>query len=74
MVKKILEVTKESKTGRNLEFQDTRNHQKIKDKELISRLETGKSAYNEDYCVKHDKNGVKYVASKPDGNDKNNLG
>lgn len=74
MAKKILEVTKESKTGRNLEFQDTRNHQKIKINELVNRLETGKSAYNDDYCVKHDKNGRKYVASKPDGNDKNNLG
>ena len=74
MAKKILEVTKETRTGRNIELHDTRNHKKIRIEELVNRLETGNSAYNADYCVKHDKNGVKYVASKPDGNDKNNLG
>ena len=41
---------------------------------LINRLEKGKSAYNGDYCVKLDKNGKKYVASKPDGKENNNLG
>lgn len=71
---KTLKVTKETETGRNIEFQDKRNHQKMTINELVNRLETGKSVYNDDYCVKQDKNGVKYVASKPDGNDKNNLG
>lgn len=42
--------------------------------ELIKKLETGNSAYNDNYCVKHDKNGNKYIASKPDGKEKNNLG
>lgn len=74
MVKEKLKVTKETKTGRNIEFQDTRNNQKLSNKELISRLETGNSSYNDDYCVKHDKNGNKYVASKPDRSEKNNLG
>lgn len=69
-----LRVTKESETGRNIQFQDTRNNRIMSDRDLISRLETGKSSYNDDYCVKHDKNGNKYVASKPDGNEKNNLG
>ena len=74
MAKSKLIVTKETNTGRNIEFQDTRNNRIMSDKELISRLETGNSSYNEDYCVKHDKNGNKYVSSKPDGNEKNNLG
>ena len=74
MRKKIVKVTKESKTGRNLEFQDTRNNLKMTNQNLINRLEKGNSAYNGDYCVKHDKNGKKYVASKPDGKENNNLG
>ena len=74
MEKAKLKVTKELKTGRNIEFQDTRNNNIMTDKELISRLEKGNSSYNEDYCVKHDKKGNKYVSSKPDGNKENNLG
>lgn len=74
MGKAKLKVTKETKTGRNVEFQDTRNNRIMSDKELISRLKTGNSIYNEDYCVKHDKNGNEYISSKPDGNEKNNLG
>ena len=73
MDKAKLKVTKETKPGRNIEFQDTRNNKKMSNKELISRLETGKSSYNDDYCVKHDKNGNKYIASKPDRSTKNNL-
>ncbi len=74
MAKAKLIVTKETKTGRNVQFQDTRNNRIMSDKELISRLKTGNSSYNEDYCIKHDKNRKKYVSSKPDGNEKNNLG
>lgn len=74
MGKAKLKVTKETKTGRNVEFQDTRNNRIMSNKELISRLKTGNSVYNENYCVKHDKNGNEYISSKPDGNEKNNLG
>lgn len=74
MAKSKLIVTKETKTGRNVQFQDTRNNRIMSDKELISRLKTGNSSYNEDYCVNHDKNRKEYVYSKPDGNEKNNLG
>lgn len=74
MGKKILKVTKETETGRNIQFQDTRNNRIMSDKELISRLESGTSAYNNEYCIKHDKFGNKYVSSKPDGNENNNLG
>lgn len=69
-----LVVTKENKTGRNIEFQDTRNNRKMTNTDLISRLKTGNSSYNEDYYINTDKNGKKYVSSKPDGKEKNNLG
>lgn len=73
MAKGILKVTKESNTGRNLEFQNIGNNEKLTAKELVKRLETGNSAYNDGYYIKH-QNGQKYIVSKPDGNDKNNLG
>lgn len=74
MAKNVLKVTKETKTGKNIQFQDTRNNKIMSDKELISRLEKGTSAYNESYSIKKVKNGQKYVDSKPDGIEKNNLG
>ncbi len=73
MAKGILKVTKESNTGRNLEFQNTGNNEKLTSNELVKRLETGNSAYNDGYYIKH-QNGQKYIVSKPDGNEKNNLG
>ena len=73
MTKKILKVTKETSTGENIEFQDTRNNHILSKQELINRLNTGNSSYNDDYCIKHDKNGKKYIASKPDENKNNNL-
>lgn len=73
MAKEILKVTKESNSGRNLEFQNIRNNEKITARELIKRLETGKSAYNDGYYIKH-QDRKKYIVSKPDGKEKNNLG
>lgn len=73
MRKGILKVTKESETGRNLEFQNIGNNEKLTATQLINRLETGKSVYNQGYYIKH-QDGEKYIVSKPDGNEKNNLG
>ena len=73
MAKGILKVTKESNSGKNLEFQNTGNNEKLTASELIKRLETGNSAYNDGYYIKH-QDGQKYIVSKPDGNEKNNLG
>lgn len=73
MVKGKLKVIKESKTGENLEFQNIGNNEKLTANELIKRLETGNSVYNETYYVKH-QDGKKYVVSKPDGKENNNLG
>lgn len=74
MAKKKLKVIEESKNGKNIKFQDTENNRIMSDKELIRRLKNGNSSYNKDYCIKHDKNGKEYIASKPDGNKENNLG
>lgn len=69
----ILKVTKESETGRNIEFQNTGNNEKLTAQELIGRLETGNSVYNQSYYIKH-QGSEKYIVSKPDGKIKNNLG
>lgn len=53
MAKGKLKVTKESETGENLEFQNIGNNEKLTSNELIKRLETGNSVYNEGYYIKH---------------------
>ena len=68
-----LKVTKESETGRNIEFQNTGNNEKLTAQELICRLETGNSVYNQSYYIKH-QGDEKYIVSKPDCKIKNNLG
>ena len=73
MAKGILKVTKESSSGRNLEFQNIGNNEKLTASELISRLETGNSAYNDGYYIKH-QDGKKYIVSKQEKKKKNNLG
>ena len=73
MRKGILKVTKESETGRNLEFQNIGNNEKLTATQLINRLEKGYSVYNKGYYIKH-QDGEKYIVSKPDGKEKNNLG
>lgn len=73
MGKGKLKVTKESSSGENLEFKNTGNNESLTKVELIKRLETGNSAYNDGYYIKH-QDGKKYIVSKPDGKEKNNLG
>lgn len=69
---KTVKVTKETKTGRNIEFQDTRNNHKMNLKEFVTRIESGNSKYSEDYYVRV-QNGKKTPVSKPDGKKSNNL-
>lgn len=73
MAKGILKVIKESNTGENLVFKNVGNNEILTADKLIKRLETEKSVYNERYYIKH-QNGKKYIVSKPDGKEKNNLG
>lgn len=73
MRKRVLKVTKESKTGRNLEFKNVVNNEKLTATQLIKKLEKGNSVYNQGYYIKH-QDGRKYIVSKPDGKENNNLG
>lgn len=73
MAKGILKVIEETETGRNVKFQNTGNNEILTANELVKRLETGNSVYNENYYIKN-QDGEKFVVSKPDGNKENNLG
>lgn len=73
MAKGKLVVIKETKTGENIKFKNTENNEILTKSELISRLEKGNLSYNGNYYIKH-QDGNKYIASKPDGDKKNNLG
>ena len=68
--KKTLKVTKESPTGRNLEFQKKNGGQKIPLAKMIKQIEAGKHpAY---HTVKA--GGKKAPRSNPDRRKGNNLG
>ena len=64
-------VIKESNTGRNERFLDTRTGQEMTRNQFIKAIDKG--TYGNDYY--HRKiNGIETPVSKPDGNPKNNLG
>lgn len=64
-------VIKESDTGRNERFLDTRTRKEMTRKQFIKAIDKG--LYGNDYY--HRKiNGVETPVSKPDGNSRNNLG
>lgn len=66
-----VEVIKESNTGRNERFRDTRTGQEMTRNQFVKAIDRG--TYGNDYY--HRKiNGVETPVSKPDGNPKNNLG
>ena len=67
---KHVEVTKESSTGRNLQFQDNFKNILMSRAKFVKEIELGNY---DDYYVKII-NGVKTPVSKPDGNKHNNLG
>lgn len=60
----------ESKTGRNLTFQDTKTKETLTRAALVSKIEKGEYP---DYDVRNI-GGIKTPVSKPDGNEDNNLG
>jgi hypothetical protein len=65
-----VEVTRETSTGRNTQFRDTRTGHVMSRGEFVQRIERG------DYDGYHVRkvNGVPTPASNPDGSDGNNLG
>ncbi len=66
----MIVVLKESSTGRNLVFQDTKTRKKMTRAKFVKEIIHGN--YN-DFHVRLI-NGVKTPCSNPDGNSKNNLG
>lgn len=64
-------VIKESSTGRNERFRDTRTGKEMTRNQFIKAIDSG--AYGKDYY--HRKiNGIDTPVAKPDGNTRNNLG
>ena len=65
-----VKVTKESDTGRNTKFLDTRTGETMTRTQFVKAIESGKY---EDYHVRV-MEGVKTPAANPDGKSSNNLG
>lgn len=68
---KTVKVTKESKTGRNIAFKDTKNGKEMSRAQFVDEIKKG--TYSDDYYVK-EVNGIETPVSKPDGKEGNNLG
>lgn len=68
MAKKDVKVTRESETGRNLNFNV--NGEDLTRAQFCNEIDAGK---HPDYYVRK-QNGVRTPVSKPDGNKDNNLG
>lgn len=67
---KIVEVTRETSTGRNTRFQDTHTGKEFTRVEFVERIEAGEYP---SYYIRI-QNGKKTSVSKPDGDKSNNLG
>ena len=63
---------KETKTGKNILFENTGNHHKMTIKEFVKKIESGNSVYSNEYYIKHDGSG-KTPVSKPNKSEKDNL-
>lgn len=68
--KRVVEVVKESDSGRNQIFRDTGTGRRMPRPEFVEKIKEG---VYPDYHVRK-VNGVPTPASNPDGNSKNNLG
>lgn len=67
-----VKVIKETKSGKNIAFQNTGNHEKMTLNQFINRIEGGKSVYSDRYYIKHDGSG-KTPVSKPNRSKKDNI-
>lgn len=70
MAGKRIAVTKESDSGRNLGFKDTRTGERLSRAGLVQKIEQGMYS---NYHVR-EINGVKTPVSNPDRSEGNNLG
>jgi len=69
-MKQRLKVTKETSTGLNVQFEDTKTKETLNRTQVIERIDNGKYSGYDHYL----RQGKKVIRSKPDGNTKNNLG
>lgn len=67
-----LKVVKESKTGLNTDFINTETGRHISLEQAVTQIEKGNKNYKNYQTVKMS-NGIKYIRSKADGNEKNNI-
>ncbi len=68
----LLKVIKERPSGLNEVFQNQGNNEVITRQELVNRLKTGNSSYNENYYYKR-MNDKDVVCSKPNSSKRDNL-
>lgn len=69
MARKRISVTRESSTGRNLNFKINSSKRNVSRAQLVKKIENGLSGYHV-----RNINGVKTPVSNPDGKSGNNLG
>ena len=69
MARKRISVTRESSTGRNLNFKINSSKRNVSRAQLVKKIENGFSGYHV-----RNINGVKTPVSNPDGKSGNNLG
>lgn len=69
--KQRVEVIKESDTGRNERFRDTKTNQEMTRNQFVKAIDKG--VYGNDYYHR-EINGKETPVSKPDGDTRNNLG
>lgn len=70
MLKPRITVTSESESGRNQTFHDNKTGKDMTRNQFVSQINSG----NYDNYYVREINGLKTPVSKPDGNEKNNLG
>lgn len=67
-----IKMIKETKTGKNILFENTGNHHKMTLNQFISKIESGNSVYSNEYYIKNDCSG-KTPVSRPNKTTKDNL-
>ena len=67
-----LKVTKQSDTGLNMEFVNVDSGRHVSLENAIRQIENGNPNYQR-YQTVNLPNGTKYIRSKADGNEKNNI-
>ncbi|WP_459202047.1 DUF3892 domain-containing protein [Methanococcus sp. CF] len=67
---KDIKVTKESDSGRNLEFKNTKTGEELSRAQVVKKIKSGEITHAHNRNI----NGVETPCSNPDGKKSNNLG